>query len=304
MEGIEMKRSEDVLSHIQEQYPKLSKGQKLLASYIREHYDKAVYLTASKLGAIVGVSESTVVRFALELGYEGYPSMQRALEELVKNKLTAVQRMEVAQGRVNPDKLLSSVLQMDMDNIKTTLEQVNEEVFQNAKNAILNARKIYILGIRSCNVLANFLGFYLNLIFENVHQITTSSASETFEQMLRISEEDVIICISFPRYSKRTVRAAEFAKSRGCKVVSITDSDMSPLVPVSDYVLMAQSDMVSFVDSLVAPLSLINALILALSSAKNRDIARSLETLEQVWREYDVYDSNTQEGNVYGTPLP
>ena len=188
MEGIEMKRSEDVLSRIQEQYPKLSKGQKLLASYIREHYDKAVYLTASKLGAIVGVSESTVVRFALELGYEGYPSMQRALEELVKNKLTAVQRMEVAQGRVNPDKLLSSVLQMDMDNIKTTLEQVNEEVFQNAKNAILNARKIYILGIRSCNVLANFLGFYLNLIFENVHQITTSSASETFEQMLRISE--------------------------------------------------------------------------------------------------------------------
>lgn len=299
-----MKRSEDVLSRIQDQYPKLSKGQKLLAGYIREHYDKAVYLTASKLGATVGVSESTVVRFALELGYEGYPSMQRALEELVKNKLTAKQRMEVSQGRVNPDKLLSSVLQMDMENIKTTLEHVDEAVFKEATEAILKARRIYILGVRSCSVLANFLGFYLNLIFENVRQVTTNSASETFEQMLQVSEEDVVICISYPRYSKRTVRTAEFAKSRNAKVVSITDSDMSPLVPVSDYVLMAQSDMVSFVDSLVAPLSLINALILALSSAKRDEIGKSLETLEQIWREYDVYDSSTQEGSVYGTPLP
>lgn len=299
-----MKRSEDVLSRIQDQYPKLSKGQKLLAGYIREHYDKAVYLTASKLGATVGVSESTVVRFALELGYEGYPSMQRALEELVKNKLTAKQRMEVSQGRVNPDKLLSSVLQMDMENIKTTLEHVDEAVFKEATETILKARRIYILGVRSCSVLANFLGFYLNLIFENVRQVTTNSASETFEQMLQVSEEDVVICISYPRYSKRTVRTAEFAKSRNAKVVSITDSDMSPLVPVSDYVLMAQSDMVSFVDSLVAPLSLINALILALSSAKRDEIGKSLETLEQIWREYDVYDSSTQEGSVYGTPLP
>ena len=299
-----MKRSEDVLTRIQDQYPKLSKGQKLLAGYIREHYDKAVYLTASKLGAIVGVSESTVVRFALELGYEGYPSMQRALEELVKNKLTAIQRMEVSQGRVDPDRILSSVLQMGMENIKLTLEQVNEEAFRKATQAILRARKVYILGVRSCSVLANFLSFYLNLIFENVHQVMTSSASETFEQMLQVSSQDVVICISFPRYSKRTVRTAEFAKSRGATVVSITDSDMSPLVSVSDYVLMAQSDMVSFVDSLVAPLSLINALILALSSARRDEIAKSLETLEQIWKEYDVYDGNTQEGAMYGTPLP
>ena len=294
-----MKRSEDVLTRIQDQYPKLSKGQKLLAGYIREHYDKAVYLTA-----IVGVSESTVVRFALELGYEGYPSMQRALEELVKNKLTAIQRMEVSQGRVDPDRILSSVLQMDMENIKLTLEQVNEDAFRKATQAILRARKIYILGVRSCSVLANFLSFYLNLIFENVHQVMTNSASETFEQMLQLSSQDVVICISFPRYSKRTVRAAEFAKSREAAVVSITDSDMSPLVSVSDYVLMAQSDMVSFVDSLVAPLSLINALILALSSARRDEIAKSLETLEQIWKEYDVYDGNTQEGAVYGAPLP
>ena len=299
-----MKRSEDVLTRIQDQYPKLSKGQKLLAGYIREHYDKAVYLTASKLGAIVGVSESTVVRFALELGYEGYPSMQRALEELVKNKLTAIQRMEVSQGRVDPDRILSSVLQMDMENIKLTLEQVNEEAFRKATQAILRARKVYILGVRSCSVLANFLSFYLNLIFENVHQVMTSSASETFEQMLQVSSQDVVICISFPRYSKRTVRTAEFAKSRGATVVSITDSDMSPLVSVSDYVLMAQSDMVSFVDSLVAPLSLINALILALSSARRDEIAKSLETLEQIWKEYVEYDGTTQEGPMYGTPLP
>ena len=299
-----MKRSEDVLTRIQDQYPKLSKGQKLLAGYIREHYDKAVYLTASKLGAIVGVSESTVVRFALELGYEGYPSMQRALEELVKNKLTAVQRMEVSQGRVDPDRILSSVLQMDMENIKLTLEQVNEETFRRATRVILRARKIYILGVRSCSVLANFLSFYLNLIFENVYPVLTNSASETFEQMLQVSDQDAVICISFPRYSKRTVRAAEFAKSRGAEVVSITDSDMSPLVSVSDYVLMAQSDMVSFVDSLVAPLSLINALILALSSARRDEIAKSLETLEQIWKEYDVYAGNPQEGAVYGTPLP
>ena len=193
---------------------------------------------------------------------------------------------------------------MDMENIKLTLEQVNEEAFRKATQAILRARKVYILGVRSCSVLANFLSFYLNLIFENVHQVMTSSASETFEQMLQVSSQDVVICISFPRYSKRTVRTAEFAKSRGATVVSITDSDMSPLVSVSDYVLMAQSDMVSFVDSLVAPLSLINALILALSSARRDEIAKSLETLEQIWKEYDVYDGNTQEGAMYGTPLP
>ncbi|MBQ7064371.1 MAG: MurR/RpiR family transcriptional regulator [Firmicutes bacterium] len=299
-----MKRSEDVLYRIKTKFPKLSKGQKRLATYITEHYDKAVYLTASKLGKVVGVSESTVVRFAIELGYEGYPSMQRALEELVKNKLTAVQRMEVSQGRVDPERPLGSVLQMDMENIKATLENVNEQTFRDAVQAILAARRIYILGIRSCSVLANFLGFYMNLIQENTRLISTNSASETFEQMLTISEEDVIICISFPRYSKRTVRAAEFAKSRGAKVVSITDSDVSPLVSVSDYVLMAQSDMVSFVDSLVAPLSLINALILALSEANSADIAKSLDTLENIWREYDVYDSHSTEGSVYGTPLP
>lgn len=299
-----MKRSEDVLSRIAEHYPRLSKGQKLLAAYIQEHYDKAVYLTASKLGTTVGVSESTVVRFATELGYSGYPSMQRALEEIVKNKLTALQRMEISEGRVDPNKLLGSVLQMDCDNIKATMEQVNEETFQKTTSAILAARRIYILGVRSCSILSEFLAFYLNLIFDNVRHVTTNSASETFEQMLQVSAEDVVICISFPRYSRRTVRTAEFAKSRGATVVAITDSDVSPLVAVSDHVLMARSDMVSFVDSLVAPLSLINALILSLSSARRQDMERSLTQLEKIWRDYDVYDASEPDDTLYGRALP
>lgn len=295
-----MKRTEDVLTRIQEQYPKMSKGQKRLAAYIQEHYDKAVYLTASKLGNTVDVSESTVVRFASQLGYDGYPSMQRALEEIVKNKLTAIQRMEVAEGRVDPKRTLSSVLEMDMDNIKMTLEQVNEETFRSVVKKILEARKVYIMGVRSCSVLSKFLAFYLNLCLDNVHEIRTNSASETFEQVLKINEQDVIICMSFPRYSKRTARTAAFAKSRNATVISITDSDVSPLVSISDYCLMAQSDMVSFVDSLVAPLSLINALILAISSAKREEIAKNMEALEKIWREYEVYDSSTQEGYIYG----
>ena len=299
-----MKRSEDVLFRIENRYTTLSKGQKRLADYIRDHYDKAIYLTASKFGKEVGVSESTVVRFAIELGYSGYPDMQRALEELVKNKLTAVQRMEVSANRVNPDKLVPSVLEMDMENIKATLEQVDEATFRKAVHSIVGARRIYVLGIRSCSVLANFLSFYLNLIFEEIRQISTNSASETFEQMLSISKEDVIICISYPRYSKWTVRAAEFARSRGAHVISITDSDMSPLLSVSDDVLMARSDMLSFVDSLVAPLSLINALILAISDVKGKDIEKSLNDLEQIWRVYEVYDSDAKETNVYGTALP
>ena len=296
-----MKRSEDVLYRIQTRYPRMSKSQKKLADYILEHYDKAVYLTASRLGAVVGVSESTVVRFAVELQYDGYPAMQRALEDLVKNKLTAVQRMEVSQARVNQDRVLSSVLEMDMENIKNTLENVNEESFREAVKAILGARRIYILGIRSCSVLSSFLSFYMNLISQNVREIRTNSVSETFEQMLTINEEDVMISISFPRYSKRTVRSAEFAKSRGAKVIAITDGELSPLVPIADCCLMAKSDMVSFVDSLVAPLSLINALILAVSEAKNKEIAQSLRTLEEIWREYDVYEGNSAEDTVYGS---
>ena len=299
-----MAQNNDVLKRINERYPHLSKGQKLLASYITEHYEKAVYLTASKLGQTVGVSESTVVRFANELGYDGYPSLQRALEELVKVRLTSLQRMEVSRGRMDQSHMLTSILQADMDNIKATLEMADEGEFKNAVDAILNARRIYILGVRSCAALAAFLGFYMNLLFEDVRLIHTNSVSETFEQMLKIGEEDVVIGISFPRYSKRTVRAMDFAKSRGACVVAVTDSDLSPLIPYSDFTLKAKSDMVSFVDSLVAPLSLLNSLIVALSMGRRDEITNSLSSLENIWKEYDVYDSEEKNDLVFGKPLP
>ena len=299
-----MAQGNDVLKRINERYPHLSKGQKLLANYITEHYEKAVYLTASKLGQIVGVSESTVVRFANELGYDGYPSLQRALEELVKVRLTALQRMEVSKGRMDQSHILTSILQADMDNIKATLEMADEEGFKKAVDAILRSRRIYILGVRSCASLAAFLGFYMNLLFDDVRLIHTNSVSETFEQMLKIGAEDVVIGISFPRYSKRTVRAMEFAKSRGAKVVAVTDSDVSPLIPFSDYTLKARSDMVSCVDSLVAPLSLLNSLIVALSIGRRDEITHSLSSLESIWKEYDVYDSEERDDLVFGKPLP
>ena len=299
-----MAQGNDVLKRINERYPHLSKGQKLLANYITEHYEKAVYLTASKLGQIVGVSESTVVRFANELGYDGYPSLQRALEELVKVRLTALQRMEVSKGRMDQSHILTSILQADMDNIKATLEMADEEGFKKAVDAILRSRRIYILGVRSCASLAAFLGFYMNLLFDDVRLIHTNSVSETFEQMLKIGAEHVVIGISFPRYSKRTVRAMEFAKSRGAKVVAVTDSDVSPLIPFSDYTLKARSDMVSFVDSLVAPLSLLNSLIVALSIGRRDEITHSLSSLESIWKEYDVYDSEERDDLVFGKPLP
>ena len=299
-----MAQGNDVLKRINERYPHLSKGQKLLANYITEHYEKAVYLTAPKLGQVVGVSESTVVRFANELGYDGYPSLQRALEELVKVRLTALQRMEVSKGRMDQSHILTSVLQADMDNIKATLEMADEEEFKKAVEVILHSRRIYILGVRSCASLAAFLGFYMNLLFDDVRLIHTNSVSETFEQMLKIGAEDVVIGISFPRYSKRTVRAMEFAKSTGAKVVAVTDSDLSPLLPFSDYTLKARSDMVSFVDSLVAPLSLLNSLIVALSMGRRDEITHSLTSLESIWKEYDVYDSEEKDDLVFGKPLP
>ncbi len=287
-----MHRQNDLIKRINESYNKLSKGQKLLANYIIDHYEKAVFLTAAKLGKIVGVSESTVVRFANELGYDGYPKLQRALEELVKTKLTSIQRVEVTSDRIDKSHILKFVLHSDMDKIKHTLEEIEEEVFNHAIDMIMEAKTIYIVGVRSSAALASFLGFYFNLIFENVKLIHTNSVSEMFEQIYRISEDDVMIGISFPRYSKRTLKAMEFAKSKGSKVITITDSPLSPMVQFSNASLIARSDMVSFVDSLVAPLSLINAIIVALSMRKKETIVNSLEQLETIWNEYQVYEND------------
>lgn len=287
-----MNRQNDLIKRINESYNKLSKGQKLLANYIIDHYEKAVFLTAARLGKIVGVSESTVVRFANELGYDGYPKLQRALEELVKTKLTSIQRVEVTNDRIDKTHMLKSILQSDMEKIKHTLEEIDEEVFNTSIDKIMEAKTIYIVGVRSSAALASFMGFYFNLIFDNVKLIHTNSVSEMFEQIYRISEKDVIIGISFPRYSKRTLKAMEFARSKGADVITITDSPLSPMVQYSTCSLIARSDMVSFVDSLVAPLSLVNAIIVALSIRKKDTIVKSLEELESIWNEYQVYDDD------------
>ncbi len=270
----------------------MSKRQKALSTYITDNYDKAVFLTADKLGKAVGVSESTVVRYAACLGYRGYPEFQKALEELVLGKLNSIQRMEVTYGRINQSKVLESVLQSDAEKIKRTLEEINQDAFELALDIILNAEHIYIVGIRSCAPLASFMAFYFNLILDNVHLLQTTSSSEIFEQMIRISERDVIIGISFPRYSMRTLKALEFANNRSAKVITLTDSVHSPMNLYSSCNLIAKSDMISIVDSLVAPLSVINALIVALCMKKQDEVAGTLETLEQIWDEYQVYESD------------
>ncbi|WP_448915623.1 MurR/RpiR family transcriptional regulator [Eubacterium ramulus] len=287
-----MNNSNELINRINEKYSSMSKGQKLLSTYITDNYDKAVFLTAEKLGKVVGVSESTVVRFATHLGYRGYPEFQKALEELVRNKLNSIQRMEVTYGRISQSKILDTVLQSDAEKIKSTLEQIDQNAFESALDIILNAKHIYIVGIRSCAPLASFMSFYFNLMFDNVHLLHTSSSSELFEQMVRISEEDVIIGISFPRYSMRTLKAMEFANNRNAKVITLTDSVHSPMNLYSSCNLIAKSDMASIVDSLVAPLSVINALIVALCMRKQSEVAETLETLEDIWNEYQVYESD------------
>lgn len=287
-----MGKTNEVIKKINEKYDKLSKGQKKLADYIMKHYDKAAFLTAARLGKTVGVSESTVVRFAMHLGYQGYPDFQKALEEMVRNKLNSIQRMEVAYGRSSQSEILSTVLQSDAEKIKLTLENLDERAFEMAIDILLNARHIYVLGIRSCMPLANFLSFYLNMLFDNVHLIQTSSASEIFEQMIRIGKEDAIIGISFPRYSMRTLKAMEFANNRNAKVITLTDSVHSPMNLYSSCNLIARSDMASIVDSLVAPLSVINALVVALCMKKQKEVVNTLETLEEIWDEYQVYNND------------
>ena len=280
----------DILTVIQENMSTFSKGQKRIANYILESYDKAAFMTASRLGKTVSVSESTVVRFAAELGYDGYPSMQRSLQKMIRNRLTSVQRIEVSNDRIGDQDLLSSVLQSDIEKIRLTLEEVDRQSFDRAVDAIVSARKIYIMGVRSSASLATFLSFYFNLIFDNVISVAANTASEVFETMLRVGAEDVVIGVSFPRYSSRTVQAMNFARDRGATTIAITDSEASPLAPISNYTLKARSDMASFVDSLVAPLSLINALIVAIGRKKNDDLSQTFETLEQIWDEYEVYE--------------
>lgn len=287
-----MNVNNELLQKIDEKYPRLSKGQKKLADYIRKDYDKAAFLTAAKMGEDVGVSESTVVRFAMTLGYKGYPEFQKALEELVRTKLNSIQRMEVTYGRISQGEILASVLQSDIEKIKLTMSSIDNDAFEMAVDTILNAKKVYIIGIRSCAPLASFLGFYLQLICNDVVSVSSNSSSEIFEQLMRISSDDVIIGISFPRYSMRTLKALEFASNRSAKVITLTDSVHSPINLYSSCNLIARSDMASIVDSLVAPLSVINALVVALCMKKQDDVVTTLEALEQIWDEYQVYSKD------------
>ncbi|WP_125114668.1 MurR/RpiR family transcriptional regulator [Agathobaculum sp. Marseille-P7918] len=287
----------DLINKIQSELPGFSKGQKQIARFILEHYDKAAFMTASRLGTTVGVSESTVVRFATELGYDGYPHLQRALQEMIRNKLTSVQRMEVSSDRMGGRDVLQTVLHADMDMIRQTLDEIDRDAFQGAVDALIGAKRIYILGVRSSSALSNFVGFYFNLLFENVTLVHTNSVSEIFEQVLRVGPGDVVLGVSFPRYSKRTLSAMQYARDRGARVIALTDSRLSPLARVADHLLLARSDMASFVDSLVAPLSVINALIVAVGMSRRDEIEQTFNKLERIWEEYDVYEKPEDDVN-------
>ncbi|MGN0550695.1 MAG: MurR/RpiR family transcriptional regulator [Acutalibacteraceae bacterium] len=279
---------------INEKKSKMSKGQKLIANYILENYDKAAFMTASKLGDRVGVSESTVVRFATEVGYEGYPKLQKAMQEMIRDKLTSVQRIDVTANRISQDDVLNTVLNQDIEKIKMTLEETSRDDFDNAVNAIVKAKNIYLFAVRSSSALANFFGYYLDQIFGNVHVISTTSKIEIYEKLIHINSSDLIIGISFPRYSNTAVEAMKFASDRKASVIALTDSMISPLVAPADYVLLARSDMASVVDSLVAPLSMINALLVATVLKKKESVKETFRQLEDVWDKYDVYAKTSE----------
>lgn len=282
----------DLLDQIKSLMPKFSKGQRAISNFIINNYDKAAFMTASKLGEVTGVSESTVVRFASALGFEGYPELQNALQEMIRMRLTSIQRMEVTNDRIGEGDILENVLNSDMTKIKATLDTISRIDFDRAAESIMNAEKIYIIGMRSSASLASFLAFNFRFMFDNVCLVQTTSGSEVFEQLLRVSNRDAVIAMSFPRYSKRIINAVEFAHSQGAKVIALTDSSLSPIAAHADYGLFAKSDMASFVDSLVAPLSIINALIVAIARKKRYELEEVFNRLEQIWDEYDVYEKD------------
>lgn len=293
MDKIIVDESKDLMKLIQSKFCRLSKGQKLISVYILKSYDKAAFMTAAKLGNSVGVSESTVVRFANELGFSGYPKLQKALQELIKNKLTTVQRLELSKDFGSDADALKGVLKADIENIRATLEKINPYTFEQVLNSIFEAKNIYIIGLRSSTALSEFLGFYLNIILQNV-RVVSYGISDIFEQMINVHDGDLVIGIGFPRYAAKTIDALDFSKGRGATVVAITDSLLSPLATKADYTLIAQSNMASFVDSLVAPLSVINALIMAVGMREKEDVSNIFGSLEQIWQDYNVYSYNNR----------
>lgn len=280
----------DLLTRLNDELKTFSKGQRAIAKFILDNYDKAAFMTAGKLGKIVGVSESTVVRFAADLGYDGYPAMRKALQEMIRNRLTSVQRIEVAKDRIDDKEIIKSVITSDMQNLQASLEALDRDSFDEAVNAIVEAKNVFIVGMRTSTALASFMGQYLNLLRDNVKVINNTAASEIHEQIIRIGEGDLFLGISYPRYSSHTVDAMQFAKKMGAKVIAITDSKTSPLASIADISMFAKSEMVSFIDSLVAPMSLINAMIIAVARRNKDVVSETFTRLENIWMEYDVYE--------------
>ena len=294
-EGIKME-NDTLLRTLEEKMHSFSKGQKRIANFILNQYDKAAYITAAKLGFYAGVSESTVVRFASELGYDGYPAMQKEIKAMIRTKLTAAQRLEVTSDRIKKDDILTAVLESDTENIKSTIEEIDKTQFEKITQAIINAKNVYVVGVRSSAALASFFCFYLNLIRSNVRLVQSATASELFEQIFRIGDGDVLIGISFPRYSKRTLKAIKYAKNKNATVVSITDSKTAPAAEESNYCLVAKSETVSVVDSLVAPLSVINALLVSICMSRESEVLAAFNKLENIWDEYQVYEKESTKG--------
>jgi DNA-binding MurR/RpiR family transcriptional regulator len=286
----------DLIKSIQQSFPRLSKGQRLIAEYIMTHYDKAAFMTAGKLGEMVGVSESTVVRFAIALGFDGYPKLQKALQEMIKTKLTTVQRIEMTSDFVNEEDMVRKVLKSDIDNIRRTLEEIDPAAFYTVIEKIMEARNVYIIGLRSSMVLAEFLGYYLNLILENV-RVINQGINEIYEQLFNAREGDIVIAISFPRYSRRTLEALNLVRDQGAEILAITDGPLSPLLNYADYSLFARSNMASIVDSLVAPMSLINALIITVSLKEKKKVVDIFARLEQIWGQYNTYSNKDKSGS-------
>lgn len=288
-----MSSNPNVIKNIQDSYSSLSKGQRIIAEYMINHYDKAAFMTAASLGKILNISESTVVRFANALGYTGYKELQKELQEIIRNKLTTVQRINLSSDFDNNGSIYSKVIEKDIENMKKTIQDMDQNSFSSAVNMTIKAKNIYIMGLRSSSFLSGYLSFYLNFIFDNIKNIIPG-ANDIFEQITKANKEDVIICITYPRYSKRTLEALEYAKAKGCQIISFTDSYISPASNKSDITIIARSDMISFVDSLVAPMSLINAFIVALAHEKIEHIKPYFEELEYVWGKYNIYDENTE----------
>ncbi|MEG1658518.1 MAG: MurR/RpiR family transcriptional regulator [Oscillibacter sp.] len=281
--------AKSILHTIESNLSSFSKGQKRIAQYILENYDKAAFMTASKLGKLVGISESTVVRFASELGYDGYPSMQRALQEMIRSRLTSTQRIQAAGDMLSGQDVLSAVVQSDMETLRTVVDEADRAEFDEVVSKIMKARHIYILGVRSSSFVAGYLNFYLHLLSENVTLVQSNAAGEIFEQLFRIGEGDVMIAISFPRYSQITANTVKFAQDRGATIVAITDNKLSPLYQMADTALLVPSQMISFVDSMVAPLSLINALLVSVGYRMGKDVSSTFAELENIWNEYGVF---------------